>query len=100
MGKWKGDDFNAIKCLEKYFLHVSCYMLSWLCVTIDVVCIFLYCTGQFWRKRIQMWFRTGQLLVDGDVCAREKELKFKNVPQYFAGLYLGTHRSNQIYPTC
>lgn len=38
--------------------------------------------------------------VDGDVCAREKKLKFKNVPQYFAGLYLGTHRSNKTYPIC
>ena len=74
MEKWKGDDFNAIKCLEKYFLDVSCYKFSWLCVTVD--CLFLYSTGQFRRNRRQMGFGTGQLLVDGDVCGREKGLKF------------------------
>lgn len=33
----------------------------------------------------------------GDVCGREKELEFKDAPMYFSGLYLGAHRSNQIY---
>lgn len=60
--------------------------------------LFLYSIGQSWGKWREDRFGLGQLFVGGDVCGREKELEFKDAPMYFSGLYLGAHRSNQIYP--
>lgn len=99
IGKEKGDDFNAIKYFEKYFLDVSCYMLSCLCVTIDGA-LFLYSTGQSWGKWKDNRCVSGQLLVDGDMYRREKELELKGTSIYFSGLYLVTHRGNHVRLVC